>query len=109
VHDAEVVGDETCEEGVSLIVAEGVLGFPGSVVFCEPEEVMVPQVYACTDEVRQEWMAFVEHQDVQGHEESGFDDGNECYFEASLLMEAVIRTGASKMFPEECAMRGPSG
>ena len=51
VCDAEVVVDEACEEGVCLIVAEGVLGCPGSVVFGQPEEVMVAQVYACTDEV----------------------------------------------------------
>lgn len=50
--DAEVVVEEACKEGVCVIVAEGVLGCPGSVVFGEPEEVVVPQVYARADEVR---------------------------------------------------------
>ena len=67
--NAEAVVAEACEEGVCLIVAEGVLGCPGSVVFGEPDEVVVPQVYARTDEVRQEWMTLVERQDVRGLEE----------------------------------------
>ena len=61
--------DEAGKEGICLIVAEGVLGGPGSVVFGKPEEVMVPQVYACANQVRQEWMALVECQDVRGLEE----------------------------------------
>ena len=66
VCDTEVVVDEAGKEGICLILAEGVLGGPGSVVFSKSEEVMVPQVYACPNEVRQEWMAFMECQDVQG-------------------------------------------
>jgi hypothetical protein len=30
---------------------------PVYVVFGKPEEIVVPQVYACADEVRQEWVA----------------------------------------------------
>jgi hypothetical protein len=69
VCDAEVVVEEACEEGICLIVAEGFLGCPGSVVFGEPEEVVVSQVYAQANEVRQEWMTLVECQDVRGLEE----------------------------------------
>ena len=54
VCNAEVVMDEADEEGLCLIIAEGVLGGPGSVVFGKPEEVVVPQVYACAYEVQQE-------------------------------------------------------
>jgi hypothetical protein len=64
VCDAEVIMDEAGKEGICLIVAEGVLGGPGSVIFGKPEEVVVPQVYACTNEVRQDWMAVVKYQDV---------------------------------------------
>ena len=73
--DAEVIVDEAGEEGICLIGTEGVLGVPGSVVFGEPGEFVVSQVYACANEVRQEWMAFVECQDVQGLEEPGFRMG----------------------------------
>ena len=54
--------DEAGEKGVCLIVAEGVLVGPGSVVVGKTEEVVVPQVYTCADEVQQEWVAFVESQ-----------------------------------------------
>jgi hypothetical protein len=64
VRDAEVVVEEAGEEGRCLIIAEGILTGPGSVVFGKPEEVVVPQVYACANGMRQEWMAFVECQDV---------------------------------------------
>ena len=67
--DGEVVVEEACEEGICLVVAEGVLCCPGSVVFGKPEEVVVPQVYARAYEVRQEWVTLVEHQDVRGLEE----------------------------------------
>ena len=59
VHNTQVVVEETGEEGVSVVVVEGVLAGPVYVVFGEPWEVMVSQVYACTDEVRQECMAIV--------------------------------------------------
>ena len=42
VRDAEVIVDEAGEEGICLIVVEGVLGGPGGVVFGKPEEVVVP-------------------------------------------------------------------
>jgi len=41
--------DEACKEGMCLIVAEGVLGCAGSVIFGEPEKVVVLQVFTCTD------------------------------------------------------------
>jgi len=59
MHDTEVVVEETGEEGVCLIVVEGILTGPVYVVFSEPEEVVVPQVFTCADEVRQEWVALV--------------------------------------------------
>ena len=57
VRDTEVVVEKTDEEGVRLIVVEGILTGPVYVVFGKPEEIVVPQVYACADEVRQEWVA----------------------------------------------------
>ena len=69
VCNAVVIVDEACKEGVCLIIAEGVMGCPGSVVFGKPEEVVVSQVYARTYEVRQEWVILVDHQDVRGIEE----------------------------------------
>jgi hypothetical protein len=101
VFDTEVIVDEEGQEGICLIVAEGVLGGPDSAVFRKPMEVMVPQVYACADGVQQEWVAFVECQDVRGLKEPGFEDGDICCLEACLLMEAVFRTGASEGFSEE--------
>jgi hypothetical protein len=59
VRNTEVVVEETGKEGICLIIVEGDLTGPVYVVFGEPEEVMVLQVYACTDEVRQEWVAIV--------------------------------------------------
>ena len=59
VHNTQVVVEETGEEGVSLIIVEGILAGPVYIVFGEPEEVVVLQVYACADEVRQEWVAIV--------------------------------------------------
>jgi len=50
VHETQVVVEETGKEGVSFIVFEGILAGPVYVVFGEPEEVMVLQVYACADE-----------------------------------------------------------
>jgi len=52
MRDTEVVVEETGKEGVCLIVVEGILTGPVHVVFSEPEEVVVPQVYACADEVQ---------------------------------------------------------
>jgi hypothetical protein len=49
VCDAEVIMDEAGKEGIYLIIAEGVLGGPGSVVFGKSEEVVVPQVYICAN------------------------------------------------------------
>jgi hypothetical protein len=50
VREAEVVVEEASEEGTCLVIAEGFLTGPGCVVFGEPEEVVVVQVYACADE-----------------------------------------------------------
>ena len=85
------------------IIAKGVLVGPGSVVFGKPEEVMVPQVYACANEVQQQWMAFMECQDVRGLKEPEFEDQDVCCLKACLLMEAVVGAGASKGFLEEDA------
>jgi hypothetical protein len=51
VHNTEVVVEETGKEGVCLVFNEGVLTGPVYGAFGEPEEVVVPQVHACTDEV----------------------------------------------------------
>ena len=59
VCHTEVVVEETGEEGICLIVIEGILTGPVYVVFGEPEEIVVPQVYACADEVQQEWVAIM--------------------------------------------------
>lgn len=59
VRDTEVVVVETGKEGISLIVIEDILTGPVYVVFSEPEEVVVLQVYACTEEVRQRWVAIM--------------------------------------------------
>jgi hypothetical protein len=52
--NAEVVVGKTGKEGACCIVVEGVLTGRVYIVFGKPEEVMVLQVYACADEVRQE-------------------------------------------------------
>ena len=45
-RDTEVVVEETGEEGVCLIVVDGILTCPVCAVFGKPEEVVVWQVYA---------------------------------------------------------------
>jgi len=99
--------DEAGEEGICFIITEGVLGGPGSVVFGEPEEVVVLQVYTGANEVKQEWMAFVECQDVQGLKEPGFEDRDVCCLKARLLMGAVVGTGVSEGFLEEGMWQRP--
>jgi hypothetical protein len=47
----EVVVGGACKEGICLVVAEGFMLGPVHVLFVKPEEVIVAQMFACTNEV----------------------------------------------------------
>jgi hypothetical protein len=67
----------------------------------------VSQVYACTDEVQQEWVAFMKCQYIRRLEESGFEDGDVCCLEACLLVEAVVSAVVPDEFSHEIAPQRP--
>ena len=69
MRNAEVVVEEACKEGICLVIAEGTLCGPVEVVIGEQEEVVSVKVYACAEEMREEWVALVEGQDVGGFKE----------------------------------------
>ena len=69
MRNAEVVVEEARKEGICLVIAEGTLCGPVEVVIGKPKEVVIAKVNACTEEMREEWVALMEGQDVRGFEE----------------------------------------
>jgi hypothetical protein len=71
---AQVIVEEAREERVSLVAVQCLLLVPVEVVPGEPEKVVSMEVYASAKQVREEWMALVQGQDVRGFEEPGLED-----------------------------------
>ena len=66
MRNAEVVVEGARKEGICLVIAEGTLCGLVEVVIGEPEEVVSAKVYACAEEMQEEWVALVDNQDVGG-------------------------------------------